>query len=109
MIGWNWKLLTKRFRWTTRRLIAAVVVVALLLGVAILSERRKQFHHRALRHEVLSGIYTHGHVHFGADPDLARYHEAMRAKYSQAADRPWQSVEPDPPLPPKKPSTLEVP
>ena len=30
---------------------------------------------------------------------LVEYHEALMEKYQRGADRPWSSLEPDPPLP----------
>jgi hypothetical protein len=86
-------------RWTTRRLMLAVVVVGLLMGWVNLARRRERFQTLAVKHEVLLYFAIHGHHHGGPNPERAGYHESMRLKYLRAADRPWLMVEPDEPAP----------
>lgn len=109
-----------RPRFTVWRIMVTVAVVALVLGtVAELRRRRQSFQQRAQRFErkVSAAIlaeqsYRLGHRSNRPDSPfyydnrtslaydrLVGYYDFLRKKYTQAADRPWLFLEPDPPEP----------
>ncbi len=88
-----------RPRFGLRRFMVIVAVLGLFLGLVDLARRRHRLQLQALKHEVLAEIFQRGHAETSPDLTRAQYHTAMWIKYLRAADRPWISVEPDPPRP----------
>ena len=100
-----------RVRFTIQRLMVMIGLVAVILGTVEVRRQRKLVHEyraRATFHEIMaattSDIVLNGS---GSAQGLTAvmkvpgsgqkaYHEEMKRKYEQAADRPWLWVQPDP-------------
>jgi hypothetical protein len=94
--GWNWPMARSM---STRKLLIAVAIVGLYLGVGNLVKRRKFYQGWGIRHAVVAVLFNRGCSNSPRSPDRVRYHESLSEKYFDAAERPWLSVEPDPPRP----------
>src|SRR5690242_10393853 len=94
-----------------RTLVIAVAAVAVGLGVGVMLWRAAEFRARAAEHAWYeAGSRAYADDHAGDPSDFARqavergelleaYHARLRAKYEDAARRPWRTVAPDPPMP----------
>ena len=99
-----------RVQFTIGWLMVAVAIIAVLLRSVAIPRRRAHLQGLVDYHAEMARITrnSHGtiirpngvyaHVPLGP-PRLADYHEAMAAKYEQAARSPWLPVDPDPPVP----------
>lgn len=121
-------------RMTTRRLMVAVAILATLLGGALEAKRlwllRRYYLELAVGHACwcdylrIPEAVPYWEARWTAQregvkgsypwpdkppfvPAMAAYHARMRAKWEQAAARPWLPVEPDPDLrnPPRRPGS----
>jgi hypothetical protein len=81
---------------TIRRLLALVAALAVVCGLLVtLQRRRERFRHLASKYRSASrAVYTDGY-----DVSMQGYHADLAAKYRAAAERPWLPVEADEPPP----------
>ena len=95
-----------RLRFTVRRMMAAIVVVAILLGAGLeLVRRRERILRMSEAHVGFAGlegtldVTDEGPAYFGLKTEKGRWHEFMRRKYDYYGHHPWLPVPPDPPEP----------
>ncbi len=94
-------------RFTIRRMMVIVAVVAGMLWATLaLQERSRRFLKIASEREMEVRALTTYYAFYPPFEHIARLDE-MKKKYEYAASHPWLPVEPDPPVPSFRRSSIE--